>query len=199
MPRIQAMSSEVSPQIAKQPHDDQPGIWTFIVADCFGFAVFFLVFMTERMKEVAQFDESARQLDIRLGVANTVILISSSWLVALGMAAIEQGKRDQARRLMLGAIVVGSLFAVLKIAEYHAKITAGISPTTNSFYSFYFILTGVHFLHYLIGLGVLIAMILSLRRANNGPDTKALESGALYWHLVDLIWIYLFPLLYLIK
>jgi nitric oxide reductase NorE protein len=176
-----------------------PGIWTFIVADCVGFAVFFLVFMMERMKDVALFDESARHLDIRLGVVNTVILVSSSWLVALAVAAMEQGQLVRARRLLLAGLGVASLFAVLKIAEYHAKIIAGIAPTTNGFFSFYFILTGVHFLHYLIGLGVLIAMILSLRQVDNRPTKPNwLESGALYWHLVDLLWLFLFPMLYLL-
>jgi nitric oxide reductase NorE protein len=176
-----------------------PGIWAFIAADCAGFAIFFIVFMSERMKEPSLYDDSARQLDIRLGVINTLILISSSWLVALAITAFEQGKDKRAGRFLLSGLAVGSLFALFKIAEYHAKVSAGITPTTNGFYSFYFILTGVHFLHYLIGLGVLIAMLVSLRKAKNRPDgTSWLESGALYWHMVDLLWLFLFPMLYLL-
>lgn len=180
-------------------HAIAPGIWTFIAADCAGFAIFFLVFMSERMKEPGLYDNSARHLDIRLGVVNTLILISSSWLVALAITAMEQGKLEQAKRLLVSGLAVGSFFALFKIAEYHAKVSAGITPTTNGFYAFYFILTGVHFLHYLIGLGVLIAMLLTLRRAKTASDgTRWLESGALYWHMVDLLWLFLFPMLYLL-
>jgi nitric oxide reductase NorE protein len=186
-------------QVPSTPVHKAPGIWSFIAADCAGFAIFFLVFMSERMKEPSLYDDSARQLDIRLGVINTLILISSSWLVALAITALEHGKDKRAERFLLSGLAVGSLFALFKIAEYHAKVSAGITPTTNSFYSFYFILTGVHFLHYLIGLGVLIAMLVSLRTAKNRHGgTGWLESGALYWHMVDLLWLFLFPMLYLL-
>ncbi len=181
------------------PHRRAPGIWAFIAADCAGFAIFFLVFMTERMKEPDLYDASARHLDIRLGVVNTLILITSSWLVALAMAAIEKGKNERAVRLLFSGLVVACFFALFKIAEYHAKVAAGILPTTNGFFSFYFILTGVHFLHYVIGLGVLAAMLVSLRRSRDrGGEMGWLESGALYWHMVDLLWLFLFPMLYLL-
>ncbi len=180
-------------------HAGAPGIWAFIAADCAGFAIFFLVFMTERMKAPLLYDSSALHLDIRLGVVNTLILISSSWLVALAIAAVEQGRLERAGRFLASGLAVATLFALFKIAEYHAKLSAGITPTTNGFYSFYFILTGVHFLHYLIGLGVLIAMLATVRRARRlGEGTGWLESGALYWHMVDLLWLFLFPMLYLL-
>jgi nitric oxide reductase NorE protein len=186
-------------QVLSAPVHKAPGIWSFIAADCAGFAIFFLVFMSERMNEPSLYDDSARQLDVRLGVINTLILISSSWLVALAITALEQGKDKRAERFLLSGLAVGGLFALFKIAEYHAKVSAGITPTTNGFYSFYFILTGVHFLHYLIGLGVLIAMLVSLRTAKNrNGGTGWLESGALYWHMVDLLWLLLFPMLYLL-
>jgi nitric oxide reductase NorE protein len=152
------------------------------------------------MKEPLLYDQSARHLDIWLGAINTLILISSSWLVALAITAIEQGKPARAERFLLSGLAVGSLFAIFKIAEYQAKVADGITPTTNSFYSFYFILTGVHFLHYLIGLGVLISMLTALHRAKSGRQgTDWLESGALYWHMVDLLWLFLFPMLYLLS
>lgn len=172
-----------------------PGIWTFIAADCVGFAVFFMVFMVERMKAPAAYDASSRLLDVRTGLANTLILITSSWLVALACDAALRGRRRAAGRLMLAGLGVGSCFAVLKIAEYQHKIAGGITPTTNDFFMFYFILTGVHFLHYLIGLGVLAMMIFALRREAAVPW---LEYGALYWHMVDLLWLFLFPMLYLL-
>lgn len=177
-----------------------PSIWTFIAADCAGFAIFFIVFMSERYKQSALFDASARLLNIPLGVANTLILVSSSWLVALAITAADAGRLQKAKWLLSAGLVVGSGFAILKVTEYHAKLADGITPATNGFFTFYFILTGIHFLHYLIGLAVLITMIAAL----HGPKATAaggvawLESGALYWHLVDLLWLFLFPMLYLL-
>ena len=177
-----------------------PGIWTFIAADCAGFAIFFIVFMSERLKQPALFDASARLLDIPLGLANTLILISSSWLVALAITAADAGRFQSAKRLLVGGLAVGGGFAILKIAEYHAKLSAGITPTSNGFFTLYFILTGIHFLHYVIGLVVLVAMIAALHRpkAEAGGGVPWLEAGALYWHMVDLLWLFLFPMLYLL-
>ncbi len=177
-----------------------PSIWTFIAADCAGFAIFFIVFMAERFKQPELFDASARLLDIRLGLANTLILISSSWLVALAITSADAGRFQRSKRLLVGGLAVGGGFAILKIAEYHAKISAGITPTSNGFFTLYFILTGIHFLHYLIGLVVLVAMIAALHRPkeNSGTGVPWLEAGALYWHMVDLLWLFLFPMLYLL-
>ena len=177
-----------------------PGIWTFIAADCAGFAIFFIVFMSERLKQPALFDASARLLDIPLGLANTLILISSSWLVALAITAADAGRFQSAKRLLVGGLAVGGGFAILKMAEYHAKLAAGITPTSNGFFTLYFILTGIHFLHYVIGLVVLVAMIAALHRpkAESSGGVPWLEAGALYWHMVDLLWLFLFPMLYLL-
>lgn len=178
-------------------HGETPGIWTFLAADCAGFAVFFLVFMAERAKAPDLFDRSARALDIGLGVANTLILVTSGWLVALAMALVSRGRVGAARACLAAGLAIGSAFAVLKVLEYHAKFSQGITPLTNGFFTFYFILTGVHFLHYAIGLVVLVAMLAALRGGPR-PAPGWLESGALYWHLVDVLWLFLFPMLYLL-
>lgn len=102
--------------------------------------------MTERMKQPALYDASAKHLDVHLGVLNTIILVSSSWLVALAIAALEEGRRKKAKQRLLAGLLVGSLFALFKIAEYTTKVRAGLTPTTNDFFTFYFILTGVHYL-----------------------------------------------------
>jgi nitric oxide reductase NorE protein len=187
-------------EAAEGQHPPYPGIWTFIAADCAGFAIFFLVFMAERMKAPALYDASARQLDVTAGLTNTLILISSSWLVALACGASLRRQFRWASILMLGGLGVGSCFAVSKISEYHQKLTAGITPATDDFFMFYFILTGIHLLHYLIGIGVLVIMTVSLRSAarDGGAVVPWLESGALYWHMVDLLWLFLFPMLYLL-
>lgn len=180
---------------AERPHAT-PSIWTFILADCFGFTIFFIVFMTERLKTPLQFDASARLLDSRLGFINTLILVTSGWLVALAMAAERAHDDRRARRLLIAGLGMGSCFALIKIFEYSRKIADGITPTSDAFFTFYYILTGVHFLHYLGGLVVLAAMIAAMR--HGASRASWLESGALYWHMVDLLWLFLFPMLYLL-
>jgi len=197
-PEPEGFCIDVPPGVSHTPAF--PGIWYFVIADCIGFAIFFFVFMTERLPQAELFDASAQQLDARIGLANTLILITSSWLVALAAQATRRGELSRARWLLPGALLTGSGFAILKGIEYGIKISHGISPLTNPFYMFYFILTGVHFLHYLVGMVVLVILSLKVRQAEAGDpafDTW-MESGGIYWHLVDLLWVFLFPMLYLL-
>ncbi|MDB5976513.1 MAG: heme/copper-type cytochrome/quinol oxidase, subunit 3 [Nevskia sp.] len=177
-----------------------PSIWYFVVADCIGFGIFFFVFMSERLSQAALFDKSSRQLDVRLGLSNTLILITSSWLVALATQATRQRNFQRARRLLPMALLVASGFAILKGIEYGTKISHGISPLTNPYFMFYFVLTGVHFLHYLVGMVVLTVLTIKVRGAEVGGISFQMwmESGGIYWHLVDLLWVFLFPMLYLL-
>lgn len=182
----------------KHPEASVPSILTFIAADTAIFVSFFAVFMSERFKYPALYSESAALLDARLGLANTVILITSGWLVALAVGAARQGNIRRTRRMLISALGVGLLFAAIKIFEYSSKISAGITLSTNDFFTYYYILTGVHFLHYIVGIAVLIILIvMPSRQGNDDPYMTWLESGALYWHMVDLLWIFLFPMLYL--
>ncbi|WP_454883149.1 cytochrome c oxidase subunit 3 [Sphingomonas oryzagri] len=176
------------------------GIWTFVVADCASFAVLFLVFMTERSQQRTLFSASAAQLDVPLGLTNTLILLTSGWLVARATASAEAGDRDAVVRHLALALPSGAAFGLVKIVEYWRKISAGTTPLSNDFFSYYFVLTGLHFLHYLAGIGVLILLLSKARRQGSVIDQNFrhfLESGAIYWHLVDLLWIFLFPMLYL--
>jgi nitric oxide reductase NorE protein len=177
-----------------------PSIWYFVIADCIGFGIFFFVFMTERLPQAALFDESAQQLDVRLGLSNTLILITSSWLVALAAQATRRHELQRARWLLPTAFVVASGFALLKGIEYGTKISHGITPLTNPFFMFYFVLSGVHFLHYLVGMVVLTILSFKVRSADAGDPSFQLwmESGGIYWHLIDLLWVFLFPMLYLL-
>jgi nitric oxide reductase NorE protein len=179
-----------------------PGIWIFIALDCTSFGLLFFVFMAERFKQAMQFDASARLLDFRLGFANTLILITSSWLVARATGSAHAGNFVGARRWLATGLVVASGFAVIKCVEYSRAIAGGHADLADEFFTFYFALTGVHLFHYLIGMGVLVYLTAGLR-ARSGPDTTAehlrlLDGGALFWHTVDLLWISLFAMLYLI-
>lgn len=180
-----------------------PGIWIFIAFDCTSFGLFFFVFMVERLAQPVAFDRSARLLDPRLGLINTCILITSSWLVALANRAGRAGDMRGARRWLYAAIVIASGFGVIKLVEYAEKLRAGITVVTDEFFTFYFALTGVHLLHYLIGMVVLGVLARGAKQAM--PDAEAhrryigwLDGGALYWHMVDLLWVFLFSMLYLL-
>lgn len=177
-----------------------PSIWTFIAIDCTSFGLFFAVFMWERLPQAALFDASAKMLDVRFGLANTLILITSSYLVALAVAAARRrDPMDMRRKLTLG-IGVGAAFGVLKLAEYSVKIAGGITPQTNAFFGYYFGLTGVHFVHYVAGMIVLVLMLARARRDVTVDQglTRLMVSGAIFWHMVDLLWVFLFPMLYLL-
>lgn len=176
------------------------GIWTFIVADCASFGLFFLVFMIDRSGQRTLFASSAAKLDVSLGLLNTLVLLTSGWFVAMAVASASANKRTAMLRQLTLALGTGAIFGIIKTVEYKGKISAGITPLTDSFFSYYFVLTGLHFLHYLAGLGVLAFLLTRARRepAEIQPGFRyLLESGATYWHLVDLLWIFLFPMLYL--
>ena len=179
-------------------HAAVPSIFIFIAADTASFVLFFAVFMAERLHQVALFSRSARLLDARLGLLNTLILITSGWFVALALAAIRSGRTKLARVRLMLALVVGSIFGIVKIIEYAGKIWHGLTPTTNEFFTFYYILTGVHFLHYLIGMALLLFLLGKVREpADEQTQFLWFTPIAGYWHMVDLLWVFLFPMLYL--
>lgn len=175
------------------------GVWFFISADISMFAVLFLLFMVERYRAAALFEASRLQLDPALGVLNTLILLCSSWLVALAVQSARAGKREAVSRYLGLGMLVGAGFAVTKIYEYWHKISAGITLLSNDFFMFYFALTGLHFLHFAIGM-VVLAVCWSKSRRDTIDESFVvwIESSGCYWHMVDLLWIVLFPMLYLL-
>ncbi|MCB4859774.1 MULTISPECIES: cytochrome c oxidase subunit 3 [unclassified Sphingobium] len=175
-----------------------PGILTFIAADTANFILFFGYFMVERMAQPALFARSAAMLDIRLGLLNTLILITSGWLVALAVEAARAGEMNRVCRRLLCAIAVGLGFGVVKTIEYADKIAQGLTPQTDAFFTFYYVFTGIHLLHYGIGIALLVATLVRARAERVGAGFMGwIESCALFWHMVDLLWVFLFAMLYL--
>jgi nitric oxide reductase NorE protein len=181
-----------------------------IFGDMLVFSVMFLSFMVARHGDRGQFHASAGHLNQTDGLINTVILLTSSWFVARAIRAARSGSGRSAAVNFRLAILCALGFVVVKVFEYSEKIGAGIVINSNDFYMYYYVLTGIHFMHVLIGLGVLIFMARYVAAGEPGgglpgagaPDaTKIghLESGASFWHLVDLLWIALFALLYLLR
>lgn len=184
----------------RAPPQKVPSIWMFLAADSISFGLLFLVFMIERLKQPELFITSAQSLNTVAGLINTLILISGSWLVALAVDASRQGESRKTRGFLMAAIGVSALFAVTKFFEYSGKISAGVTPVSNDFFSFYFALTGFHLVHYLLGMTALIylASTATTDKLQNASYRRWLESGALFWHLVDLLWIFIFAMLYLL-
>ena len=178
----------------------EPGVWVFLFGDMLVFGAFFATFMYERSKAPEVFDESRQTLSIGIGLTNTLVLLTSSLLVVTAVRALRSSQRMAARWLLIGALVCGLAFVGLKAVEYTAKVSDGHVPTQNSFYLYYFILTAIHLLHVVVGLGVLILLLTQTRAIElKGTRMALVEGGACFWHLVDLLWIVLFPLLYLVS
>ncbi len=181
------------------PSVSAPGILTFIIADVTIFGVLFVAFMVERSHQVPLFNQSSSSLDVRLGLLNTLVLMTSGLFVVLAVLAAGQGRASVTRQWLLASFVVGAGFGINKLIEYGDKFAHGINLLTNDFFMFYFVLTGVHFVHFLAGMVVLALLWFRTRgEAVDGPLFGWIESGALYWHMVDLLWIVIFPMLYLL-
>ncbi|GLR66364.1 cytochrome c oxidase subunit III [Acidocella aquatica] len=164
------------------------------------FSLFFLTFTYYRGQEVALFAQSQKALSQYCGIINTVLLLTSSWFVANALNAARAGAGRRAQRLFSLAGLCGLGFVVVKVIEYSGKIDAGITLTTNDFFMFYFMFTGIHLVHVLIGLAVLsYAYHRAGREVLRPGDLSALECCAIFWHLVDFLWIVLFAIFYLMK
>ncbi|MGB0956143.1 MAG: cytochrome c oxidase subunit 3 [Panacagrimonas sp.] len=178
----------------------EPGVWIFILGDMTIFALFFMTFIFYRAQDPALFLESRTHLNQHFGALNTLLLLASSWFVIMAVNAARKRMTHIATRLFSAAWLCGLGFVVVKYFEWGEKISAGITLTTNDFFMYYYVFTGIHLLHLLIGLGVL-AFLISISRRGNFDDRNMmmLEGGASFWHMVDLLWIVLFPLLYMFQ
>lgn len=176
----------------------EAGVWLFIFADMVVFTIFFAVFLIERAEDPALFAESRTAVNVAAGALNTLVLLTSSLLVVLGVHAAQREARQRAGRLFAGAAFLGVVFLVVKVIEYGQKFAAGIYPGTDDFFLYFFIFTGIHALHVSLGLvGLAIIRMVVRRPRPRDHDLRVIEIGACFWHLVDLLWIVLFPLLYL--
>lgn len=175
-------------------------IWIFILAEMLVFAVFFSAYAFTRAKNVEMFNLYQQTLDLNAGALNTLLLITGSWFVVLAVQAAHHDDNKAVTRNVALGFLCGGAFLVVKIFEYSAKFGAGISLSTNTFYMFYISLTFFHFMHVILGMVILAAIWLQARKeAYTSQNAHGLESGAAYWHMVDLLWIILFPLVYVMR
>jgi nitric oxide reductase NorE protein len=200
---VQPTTTQVLEPLAAKKTKKVPGeegVWIFILGDISVFAVFFTYYLVQRSKHVDLFDLSQSPLNKSLGAVNTVFLLISSLFVVLAIRAMRVSERLVAQRVIVGAFLCGVAFIVVKAFEYSERIAAHQIPTTNSFYLLYFVLTGLHLFHLIIGLGVLTALFFLARRPGLSEHQWAFfEGGACFWHMVDLLWLVLFPLIFLVR
>lgn len=192
-----------SPRTRRDEHRHIPGeagLWVFIFGDLAVFAAFFCTYLSYRAQDTALFNASQLTLSQTYGAINTLLLLTSSLFVALGVKAVRRNAGSIAPRLFASGLACGLGFVGMKFLEYGEKLANGVTPATNEFFLYYFILTGLHFFHVVLGTGVLVALIVksSTRQGDDGRF-RFIEGGACLWHLVDLLWIILFPLLYFVR
>jgi nitric oxide reductase NorE protein len=178
----------------------EEGIWVFVLGDMTVFALFFATFMYSRGKNRALFAHDHAELHVALGTINTVLLLSSSLLVALAVQRVLAGRRAGAWRLIAGAMGCGFGFIGVKAVEWTQLFAAHKGVGSGEFFSYYFMFTGIHLLHVLIGLAILGRLIAVIRQPEFGEKQSRLcETGGIFWHMVDLLWVVLFALFYLVR
>ncbi len=203
-----------------EEHEDQEaarlGMWMFLLTELLLFGALFLAYSVYRSQYLNDFHNVAKKLDTTIGTINTLILLFSSLTVVISIVAVRKGNKMLAVAMMVVTILCGLAFLVIKSFEWKAKFEHGMylmpgifgeqSPDLLAlphgeqvFYGLYFIMTGLHALHVIIGMVLLsVITVFIVKDIVHKKDVVFLENSGLYWHIVDLIWIFLFPLYYLI-
>ena len=187
------------------------GMWIFLIGEVMFFGGLFTGYGVYRLRYPQVFAEAAHHLDIVLGTINTVVLITSSLTMALAVQGAQVADRRNVMRFLAVTIILGCVFLGIKGFEYAHKAHEHLLPGTSFqyhsaahagpariFFSFYFVMTGVHAAHLVIGIIVMLILAVMSGRQRAAMSSNSIEAVGLYWHLVDIIWIFLFPMLYLI-
>jgi heme/copper-type cytochrome/quinol oxidase subunit 3 len=192
--------------IAEQPHAEsrdfaaQPlgkiGIWWFLASEIMVFGGLIGSYILSRIAAGGWTAERAH-VNTRIAILNTIVLVTSSFTVVKAHAAAESDDRSRTRRFMLATVLLGCTFLCVKGFEYSREIEHGFTPATGLFWSFYYTMTGLHGLHVLAGIILNFTLFLAAGGAGWQRTKHRVEYAGLYWHFVDVVWIFLFPLLYL--
>ncbi len=175
-------------------------IWIFILAELLVFAVFFAAYAFTRMNNVELFNEYQLHLDREAALINTLALITSSYFVVRAVAAIRDDNNRLCVRWLSAALGMGGIFLLVKGSEYAHHFGQGINLSTNTFYMFYLSLTFFHFMHVIMGMVILAAVAVKAKNGDySATQHTGVETGASYWHMVDLVWLILFPLVYVMR
>jgi nitric oxide reductase NorE protein len=175
--------------LAELPGD--PMIWVLIFSELAVFGLLLGSFAVARAINPPVFASGQAMLNPALAALNTVVLVTSGWAAARGAAAARADAARDCRRWLLLAIGLGGAFVAIKLLEYAGEIAAGAGLETSTFFTLYFLLTGFHLLHVVLGM-VILAVVW------RGAEARAVETGTSFWHMVDLIWVVMFPIVYLV-
>ena len=184
------------------------GVWLFLLTEVMLFGGLFILYAAYRTRYLPDFHRGGQELDAVIGVVNTVVLLTSSLTMAMSLTALGRRQKILALCLLGATVLLGAAFLTNKGFEWSAKIHHGIYPSSPAllarprgevlFFGLYFTMTGLHGLHVLAGMAVLTVMGLLVARGHiHAADSVKLSNAGLYWHLVDVIWIFLLPLFYL--
>ena len=197
--------------LEKQNHASRLGMWLFLATEILLFAGLFVSYAMYRYLYPATFESGSRPLNVTLGTVNTVVLITSSFTVAMAHHWAHHGKNRLTFLMLILSIGMALMFLVVKGVEWHEEFEKGAlpgqyyaladlqAPGANLFFTHYFLMTGLHGLHVIIGMAVLgWCAVKALKGQFSEHYSMPVELGGMYWHLVDLVWIFLYPLLYLI-
>ena len=185
------------------------GMWLFLFTELLLFGGLFILYAVYLSRYPHEFSAAGRELNVAFGAANTVVLLTSSLFAAMAVTAVKRGERGVTLAFLGGTLGCAAIFLVIKYLEWSAKIGHGIfpgspklvagAPGESVFFGLYFLTTGLHGVHVVIGAALLTWFGAKVKGgAIHAGDNVALENGTLYWHLVDLVWIFIFPLYYLI-
>jgi nitric oxide reductase NorE protein len=169
-----------------------PMMWVLVVSELVAFGLFLGAFIVTRAVRPDVFASGQTALDVTLAGYNTIVLVASGWAAAKGAASARTGEDRFARRWLALAIALGGAFVTIKLVEYVHEIGGGIGLETSVFFTLYFLLTGFHLLHVCLGIVILAVVCRS-------ADPVHVETGTVFWHMVDLVWIVMFPIIYLMR
>lgn len=194
-----AVSSVADAERRSTVHTPGDGhIWVMVLGDLIIFGAYFIIFMIYRAMKPQEFLASQKHLNINIGVINTLVLLASSWFIARSVQAARADDHAHALRLIYLGGLCGIAFIVIKAGEWSTKITQGYTISSNEFFMFYYMLTGVHLFHVSLGLLILGVVVRELRNPRR-RRMFMVESGGTYWHMVDLLWIVIFALFYVMR
>ena len=195
------MSTSAEPGSVSPSH--LPGdlaMWFFILAELSVFALLILAFAVTQATKPQLFAESRQLLNTSTGLAMTLSLLTAGLFATLAQEQVRCSRHRQGAVLLLMALLGGSVYVVLKLTEYRHLLASGLGMEHNTFFTLYWILTGFHFLHVVLGMVILGWLAERCRRGlYNAANRSGLESGVLYWHMIDLVWVVLFPLVYVLN
>lgn len=173
-------------------------IWIIIFLELFTFGAALIAMVFYGKQEVEIFHNSRLQLNAAFGMINTIFLLTSGFLMAVSVSELKRKNVDKFKKLLLLTMVFGVLFLCLKSFEYYQKLDEGLDVGYNTFFSFYWMLTLFHVIHVIVGLVILTSIYFGVKKENSSTTIEDVEASAAFWHMCDLIWILLFPIIYLL-